>query len=917
MRSFAHTTARVARVCWLLAGLLLGRLTVATSASTADVCFTDVTATAGITNRHHKPILDHQLDNIMSWVSSVGAAAAAADFDRDGWLDLYVTDSRQGLPNHLYRNNGNGTFTDVAPQAGLAFVNTDEKGASMDCVWGDYDNDGWPDLYLVRWGNDSLFRNNRDGTFTEVTQKHFRKRDSSPGTDWANGCAAIFLDYNLDGRLDIYVGNYFEEHNLWHLKTTKIMHDDFEKARNAGRNFLYRQNSDGTFTEVAGALGLDDSGWTLAVGAADLNNDGWPDIYCANDFGPDQLFLNDQRGSFTNVTATAIGFDTKKGMNVDFGDLDGDGWLDIYVADITTAEYLQEGNMLWHNHGIGPNGLLTFTDIALETGTYDGGWGWGAKFFDADNDGDLDIIAVNGFISAGEGNYWYDLASWTVKGQDVSDAKNWPTIGNRSFSGYEKNRFWRNDGSFSFSERAHEYGLDSTRDGRGLVCFDYDNDGDLDVFVANQDQPPQFYRNNLIEAKSKPPLTPALSPSEGERENRPPVRDEAARADRTKRFDSSKPPPNTPPLPRRGGESRGEGASTSGSPATAPTNHWLMLQLLGNPKTGITRDALGARVTIITAAGRQTREHNGGKCYSGQSDPRLHFGLGPESSARLLEVRWPDGGLQYLENVAVDQLLTLRQDPSQYSSRVTLAPAAPMARSPAKTEAAKPPPALSAAELEKTLAELEKQLRQSRPGYRPASRYRALCAGHEQHDRSIKFFQQMLTVNPTNQHARLELGCAFVDKIPACGGLAAIVSKGTLASKSLDQLNAYLAAEPESWVGYYTRGINHLHWPRALRHSDDAARDLARCVQLQQQTGKPDKPHYLRAHVALGDAFAKNGQSAKAREAWREGMKLFPNAKALKERLEIPDDAKLLKFVEGQCSLDRPIDTDLSFLDPP
>src|ERR1019366_9615771 len=125
--------------------------------------FTDVTFAAGITNRHHKPILDHQLDNIMAWVSSVGAAAAAADYNNDGWIDLYVTDSRQGYPNHLYRNNGDGTFTDVAPQAGLAFVNTEEKGVSMDCVWGDYDNDGWPDLFLVRWGVNSLFHNNRDG----------------------------------------------------------------------------------------------------------------------------------------------------------------------------------------------------------------------------------------------------------------------------------------------------------------------------------------------------------------------------------------------------------------------------------------------------------------------------------------------------------------------------------------------------------------------------------------------------------------------------------------------------------------------------------------------------------------------------------------------------------------------------------
>jgi tetratricopeptide (TPR) repeat protein len=813
--------------------------------SPATPLFTDVTAAAGITNRHHKPILDHQLDNIMSWVSSVGAAAAAVDYNNDGWIDLYVTDSRQGFPNHLYRNNGDGTFTDVAPQAGLAFVNTEEKGVSTDCVWGDYDNDGWPDLFLVRWGVNSLFHNNGDGTFTEVTEKLFRKRDGSPGTDWANGCAAIFLDYNLDGRLDIYVGNYFDAFDLWHLKTTRIMHDDFEKARNAGHKFFYRQNADGTFTEVARELGLDDPGWTLSVGAADLNNDGWPDIYCANDFGPDQLFLNDKKGGFTNVTATAIGFDTKKGMNVDFGDFDNDGWLDIYVANITTAEYLQEGNMLWHNNGVGPDGNLTFTDIALETGTYDGGWGWGAKFFDADNDGRLDIIAVNGFISAGPSNYWYDLASWTVKGQDVADAKNWPTIGDRSFSGYEKNRFFHNEGNYTFGERAHEYGLDSTRDGRGVVCFDYDNDGDLDVFVANQDQAPQLFRNNL-----------------------------------------------------------------------GKTNHWLMVRLMGDPKTGITREALGARVTVITGADRQIRENNGGKCYCGQSDPRLHFGLGREERVKLLEVRWPDGGLQYLENVAADRLLTIRQDPALYASKlaITQPPPKPWLRPKAQAEEAVP--RLSTEELEKMLSEMETRLSKSLSGYKLASSYRSRCAAYMQHDRAIKFFQRFLAAEPGNQRARLELGCAFVDKIPTCGGMAAIVSKGTLARKSLDQFDAYLAAEPVSWVGHYVRGFNHLHWPRALRHSADAAQDLQRCVELQQRTGKSGfKPYYLLPYVALGDAYTKDKQMDKARQAWQQGLKVFPEAKALKDRLAIMDDTQLLKYVEGQRSLDRPIDTDLSFLD--
>ncbi len=815
----------------------------AASPLSAVKAFTDVTEAAGIKHCHHKPVLDHKLDNIMSWVCSVGAAAAAADFDNHGWVDLYVTDSDKGTPNYLYRNNGDGTFTDVAKKAGLADLNGDD-GVSMDCIWGDYDNDGWKDLYLVRWGRDSLFHNNHDGTFTEVTPKLFRKRDGSPGIDWANGNAAIFLDYNLDGRLDIYVGNYFDEIDLWHLQTTKIMHDSFESARNAGRNYLYRQEPDGTFTELAGKLGLDDPGWTLGVGSADINNDGWPDLYCADDFGPDQLFLNNRDGTFKNVTKEVLRGDTKKGMNVEFGDFDNDGWLDIYVTNITTAEYLQEGNMLWHNNGVGPDGVLSLTDVSLETGTYDGGWGWGAKFFDYDNDGDLDLFAANGFISAGEGNYWYDLASWSVLGQDPADAANWPTIGDRSFSGYERERFWRNDGMGSFTERAEELGVGNTRDGRGVVYFDYDNDGDLDLFVANQGQPPYLYRNNV-----------------------------------------------------------------------GTKNHWLMVELEGDPATGVNRDAVGARVTAITSKGLQIRERDGGNGYCGQSDPRIHFGLGADEEVKLLEVRWPDGGLQYLEHVQADRRIKVRQDRHQYASQVAIKAAAPRPWGGREAGRPKGPPP-EPADLEQHLTEMETTLRGRPAAYGVASTYRSHCATYGRHNRSINFFQQLVADKPDDWRARVELACAYIDKIPTCGGMAAIVSKGTLARKSLDQLDQVLAEHPDLWVGYYTRGMNHLHWPRALLHSDDAATDLARCIEMQRKSeSQSPEPYFVRTYVALGDAHTKAKKYDRAREAWRQGMKLFPGSQELKERLAIADDSALLKYVESKRSLEQPIDTSLSFLD--
>jgi tetratricopeptide (TPR) repeat protein len=823
----------------------------AKAAPTGPAWFVDVTEEVGITHVHRQPTLDPKVANIASWLSSVGAAAATADFDGDGWLDLYVTDSERGRPNHLYRNNGDGTFTNVAAKAGLADLNG-PQGASMDCVWGDYNNDGRPDLYLVRWGNDSLFRNNGDGTFAEVTGELFRKRDGSPGMEWANGNAAVWLDYNLDGRLDVYVGNYFKNHDLWDLETTEIMHDDFEQSRNGGRNALFRQNADGTFTDVAPELGLDDPGWTLSVGSGDVNNDGWPDIYVADDFGPDQLFINLGGGTFENATEYAVGFDTKKGMNAEFGDFNNDGWLDIYVTNITTDEYLKEGNMLWYNNGPGPDGRVTFTDMSVEAGAFNGGWGWGAKFFDYDNDGDLDIVSLNGFISAGAGNYWYDLATWTVEGVAPTDATAWPPIGDRSFSGHEKTRLWRNDTLYTFTERAVELGIDDARDGRGAVVFDYDNDGDLDLFVANQNDKPNFYRN-----------------------------DGAAR-------------------------DTGKGV-----------NHWLGVKLVTRSGLPVNRDGIGARVSIVTAGGRQIRERDGGNGYSGQSDPRLFFGLRGESKVDLLEVRWPDGGLQYVENVAADRYITIEQDPAQYADRVAIAPIQPTPRAAPDAREVRVAADLDPAKIEQLLGSMEEKLRAAPDGWSLGSAYRARCAEYALHDRAIKFFEKVAADHGDHLPTQVQFSCTYVDKIPTCGGIAAVVSKGTLANNSLKQLNRVLERHPDLWVGYYCRAMNHLHWPKSLGHSDDAADDFRKCIDLQaaDAAGPAARPHYVRAHVGLGDALTKDKEYAKAREAWRTGLTLFPDHPDLLARLATEGDDAQLDFVESHRSLEAAIDTDLSFLD--
>ncbi len=803
--------------------------------ATAKSAFVDATREAGFAHVHHKPQLDPIVEPIMPWLASIGAAACAGDYDNDGWVDLYVTNSRKGQPNFLYRNKGDGAFEDVAASAGVAAVN-DESGISTDAVWGDYDNDGLLDLYVVKWGRDVLFRNTGDGRFEDVTDKAFAKGENG----WANGCAAIWVDYDRDGFLDLYVGNYFAPFDLWNLPHTNIMHDSFEESRNAGANFLFRNNGDGTFAETGAALGLDDPGWTLSLGHGDINNDGWPDIYNANDFGTDQLFLN-KEGRFLNVTEKVFGGDTKKGMNVDFGDFDNNGWLDIYVTNITTVEYLKEGNMLWHNDADDEDGLPVFLDISVESATFDGGWGWGAKFLDFDNDGDLDIVTLNGFISAGPESYWYDLASWTVTGSDVTDALNWPPIGDRSFSGNEATRLFRNDDGRHFTEIAAEAGVAHRGDGRGVVPFDYDNDGDLDLYLANQGAEPVFYRNHV-----------------GERGN------------------------------------------------------WLALKLVGNRDAGSNRDAVGARVTIVTAAGAQIRELDGGNSFCGQGDRRLHFGLGDAFKVSTLEIRWPSGGVQVLNDVRANQILTI-EEPAETARLSSLIPkdrdTVPLKREPAVAEA---PPEEAMA----MLAAMEEKIRAQPDNLVIASRYRGQCAKLGAHARSLAFFETLARERPANRHVRLQLSGAYIDKIPTQGGVAAVVSKGTLARKSLDQLDLLIADDAAWWPALYSRAMNHLHWPRALRHSDDAARDFRSLIAIQE--AKPtQRSFYVRAYIGLGDALAKDGLFDEAMNAWRDGIARFPNNADLRARLALASAAEASAFVEAHRNLEQQVDTDFSFLVSP
>jgi uncharacterized protein len=221
-----------------------------------------------------------------------------------------------------------------------------------------------------------------------------------------------------------------------------------------------------------------------------------------------------------------------------------------------------------------------------------------------------------------------------------------------------------------------------------------------------------------------------------------------------------------------------------------------------------------------------------------------------------------------------------------------------------------------AAQWERQLTEMEARMKKSLSNFSLPSEYRRLCAEHQQHDRAIAFFRELAATQPQGWRAQLELSAAYVDKIPTCKGLTALASRGVLAAKALEQAEIVVARNPNQWVSYYTRGLNHLNWPRVFRHSEDAIKDLARCVELQEQHGgQGGKPYFLRVHVALGDAYAKAGKYQEARAAWQRGLKGFPDSKELKARLDAKDDEAQLDYVESQRSLDKPVDTSLSFLD--
>jgi hypothetical protein len=458
---------------------------------------TESAKAAGLEFVHGAPTLDPKLAHIMPQVASMGAAVSVVDVDRDGLPDLYVTDSKEGSRNRLFRNRGNGTFEDVAERLGVADLNRAEDGVSMGAVWGDYDNDGFEDLFLYRWGRPVLLHNDHGQRFTPVT-------DVTGLPAWANVNTAVWLDFDRDGRLDLFVGGYYSESvNLWKLADTRMMPESFEYANNGGRKYLFRNLGGGRFEEVSAQVGLASRRWALAAVAADLRGTGYPDLFIANDYGVSEMFAND-RGRFREIGREAgVGYSPKSGMNATVGDVLNQGRFAIYVSNISEEGILLQGNNLWVPSGT-VGGIPRYENLARSMGVDLGGWSFGAQFADLNNDGFLDLYVANGYVSASpEESYWYDFSKIAGGNQLViSDARNWPAMGTRSLAGYQRKKVWLNDGAGRFLDVAQMVGVTDRHDGRSVALADLSNRGVLDVIVANQRGPLLLYRNEVAPGRA-------------------------------------------------------------------------------------------------------------------------------------------------------------------------------------------------------------------------------------------------------------------------------------------------------------------------------------------------------------------------------------------------------------------------------
>jgi len=508
-------------------------------------------------------------------LETTGCGVAFYDYDNDGWLDIFLVNGTrlEGFPagseptSHLFRNNRDGTFTDVTAKAGVA-----HSGWGQGVCVGDYDNDGWDDLFVTYFGHNVMYHNNGDGTFTDVSQK---AGVAGKGTRWSTGCA--FVDYDRDGRLDLFVANYI----ALDLATAPVPESGpclYKSVMVAcgppgmenGKNILYHNNGDGTFTDVSEAAGILGANGTYGLGVltADLDNDGWPDIYVANDSTASALYQNKKNGKFQDIAieaGCALSPDGKPqaGMGISAADYDLDGNLDLVKTN-----FAGDTPSLYHNQGGANFEDATFT---AGLGAHTQYLGWGCGFFDMDNDGWADILICNGHVYP-----------------EVEQLK--------TEAGYAQRKLlYQNlhNGHFADVSLQAGPGISEPSPSRGAAFGDFDNDGDIDVVINTVNDYPQ-----LLRCDSK------------------------------------------------------------------LDNNWIKVRTIG---TKSNRSGIGVRLKCVTHPPGDAKPHQqidevrSGGGYFSQNDLRVHFGLGKATKVDLLEVRWPSGQVDTVKDVAVNQVVFVKE----------------------------------------------------------------------------------------------------------------------------------------------------------------------------------------------------------------------------------------------------------------
>jgi enediyne biosynthesis protein E4 len=528
-----------------------------------DAHFIDVAASAGL----KAPVTYGGLETNKYIIESTGCGCAFIDYDNDGWMDLFILCGTrlEGAPpeatNRLYKNNRDGTFTDVTDKAGLRSIGW----ASGVCV-GDYNNDGFDDIFCTYFGQNILYRNNGDGTFTDVTKTAGLWEAEQR---WGAGCT--FLDFDRDGHLDLFVSNYVRfslehapapgENSSCQWKGIPV--ECGPRGLVTGKHSLYRNNGDGTFTDLTQKAGIAKSAQTygLTAVAADFDEDGWPDIYVACDSTPSLLFINNHDGTFSEegmLRGVAVNSDgmEQAGMGVGVGDYDLDGHLDLFKTHFT-----DDANILYRNDGKGNFDDVTWsTRLGVETR-----WvSWGAGIADLDNDGYPDLFLVTGHV--------------------------YPEIEKKlpQYPYKSPRAIFRNLGNGVFEELIEPAGpgVAAEHCSRGCAFGDFDNDGDVDILIINMNEPPSLLRNDL------------------------------------------------------------KGIA-----------NWIKIKLEG---TKSNRGAIGARVVVRYGGKTQAQAVLSQSSFLSCNDPRLHFGLGNSTTADI-DVYWPNGLHETYKRIAGNHLITIRE----------------------------------------------------------------------------------------------------------------------------------------------------------------------------------------------------------------------------------------------------------------